>query len=98
MAKYSKKAQQKVAKAMREMKEGKLRSSSGDKVTNPKQAIAIGLSEAREAGAKVPPPKTGKSKAGESAAAGKRTARKTAAKKAAPKKTATKKAARRRSS
>lgn len=57
MAKYSKKAQSKVKKAMDEMKEGTLRSGrSGKKVTNPKQAIAIGLSEAREDGAKVPKP------------------------------------------
>lgn len=54
MAKYSKKSGEKVEKALHEMKEGKLKSSSGDKVTNRKQAIAIGLSEAREAGAKVP--------------------------------------------
>jgi len=55
MAKYSKKAGEKVEKAMKEMKQGKLRSGrSGKKVTNPKQAIAIGLSEARESGAKVP--------------------------------------------
>lgn len=55
MAKYSKKAGEKVEMAMHEMKEGKLRSGrSGKKVTNPKQAIAIGLSEAREEGAKVP--------------------------------------------
>lgn len=55
MAKYSKKAQEKVETAMHEMKRGKLRSGrSGKKVTNPRQAIAIGLSEAREAGAKVP--------------------------------------------
>ena len=39
---------------MHEMHEGKLKSGSGEKVTNPKQAIAIGLSEAREEGAKVP--------------------------------------------
>lgn len=56
MAKYGKKAQEKVEKAMHEMKEGELRSSSGDKVTDPKQAIAIGLSEARREGGKVPPP------------------------------------------
>jgi hypothetical protein len=43
---------------MREMKEGKLRSGSGKKVTNPKQAIAIGLSEARKSGAKVPKKKS----------------------------------------
>jgi hypothetical protein len=54
MAKYSKKASEKVEKAMHEMKEGTLKSGSGKKVTSKKQAIAIGLSEAREAGAKVP--------------------------------------------
>ena len=59
MAKYSKKAGEKVERAMKEMKQGKLRSGrSGKKVTNPKQAIAIGLSEAREEGAKVPYKKT----------------------------------------
>jgi hypothetical protein len=55
MAKYSAKAGKKVEKSMEEMKEGKLKSGrSGKKVTNPKQAIAIGLSEARKEGAKVP--------------------------------------------
>ncbi len=54
MAKYSKKAQDKVEKVMRERKEGTLRSGSGKKVTSRKQAIAIGLSEARKAGAKFP--------------------------------------------
>ncbi|WP_156307415.1 DUF6496 domain-containing protein [Sphingobacterium endophyticum] len=54
MAKYSKKASEKVERAMHEMKEGKLKSGSGKKVTTRKQAVAIGLSEAREAGAKVP--------------------------------------------
>jgi len=54
MAKYGPKASEKVEEAMHEMKEGKLKSSSGKKVTSRKQAIAIGLSEAREAGAKVP--------------------------------------------
>jgi len=59
MAKYSKRAGEKVERAMKEMKQGKLRSGrSGKKVTNPKQAIAIGLSEAREEGAKVPYKKT----------------------------------------
>jgi hypothetical protein len=53
--KYSKKASQKVRKVMRERKRGTLRSGrSGKKVTSRKQAIAIGLSEARRAGAKVP--------------------------------------------
>jgi len=52
---YGKKAQQKVEKVMRERKRGTLRSgSSGKKVTSRKQAIAIGLSEARRAGGKVP--------------------------------------------
>ncbi len=55
MAKYGKKSQEKVKKAMHEMHEGKLKSGkSGKKVTNPKQAVAIGLSQARKAGAKVP--------------------------------------------
>ena len=63
MAKYSKKAGEKVEKAMKEMKQGKLRSGrSGKKVTKPKQAIAIGLSEAREEGAKVPYKKRSKKK------------------------------------
>jgi hypothetical protein len=55
MAKYSKKAQSKVKRAMEEMKSGKLKSGrSGKKVTSRKQAVAIGLSEARKEGAKVP--------------------------------------------
>ena len=55
MAKYSKAAQKKVASAMKRMEKGRLTSGrSGKKVTNPKQAIAIGLSEAREKGAKLP--------------------------------------------
>ncbi len=54
MAKYSKKAGDKVEKAMHEKKRGKLKSGSGKKVTSRKQAIAIGLSEARKEGAKAP--------------------------------------------
>jgi len=54
MAKYSEKAGEKVEETMHEMKEGKLKSGSGKKVTSRKQAIAIGLSEARKEGAKVP--------------------------------------------
>lgn len=54
MAKYSDKAGEKVEKTMHEMKEGKLKSGSGKKVTSKKQAVAIGLSEARKEGAKVP--------------------------------------------
>lgn len=84
--KYSPKAGKKVEKVMHEFKEGDLKSGrSNKKVTSRKQAIAIGLSEAREAGAKVPKKTTGKK-----AAAKKKTATK---KKTASKKTATKKAA-----
>ena len=55
MAKYGKKAQEKVKRAMDDMKEGKLTSGRSDKkVTSRKQAIAIGLSEARKEGGKVP--------------------------------------------
>ena len=61
--KYSPKAQEEVKQAVHEMKEGKLKSGrSKKKVTNPKQAIAIGLSEARKKGAKVPKKKGTKSK------------------------------------
>jgi len=58
MAKYSKKASDKVEKTMNEMKEGTLKSGSGKKVTSKKQAVAIGLSEARKEGAKVPKKKS----------------------------------------
>jgi hypothetical protein len=60
MAKYSKKAGEKVEKVVHEMKEGKLKSGSGKKVTSRKQAIAIGLSEAKKEGAKVPEKSTSK--------------------------------------
>src|SRR3954451_18306409 len=92
MAKYGKKSQEKVKEAMDEMKEGKLKSGrSGKKVTNPKQAIAIGLSEARKEGDKVPPPKNkGAKKAAPKKSASKKSAAKKSAKKAAPKKGAKK--------
>jgi hypothetical protein len=54
--KYSPKSSAYVEEEMREMKEGKLRLRNGEPVTNPKQAIAIGLAEARRAGAQQPPP------------------------------------------
>lgn len=54
MARYGKKAAKKVKNAMHALKKGTLRSGSGQKVTRKKQAIAIGLSEARRAGGKVP--------------------------------------------
>lgn len=63
MARYGRKAAQKVRRAMRERKRGTLRSGrSGKKVTSRKQAIAIGLSEARRAGGKVPRRKKPKKK------------------------------------
>ncbi|MGG5903441.1 DUF6496 domain-containing protein [Sphingobacterium daejeonense] len=58
MAKYSEKASDKVEKSMHEMKEGKLKTGTGKKVTSKKQAVAIGLSEARQEGAKVPKKKS----------------------------------------
>ncbi len=54
MAKYSKKAQEKIGEVMHEFKEGKLKSSAGKKVKDREQAIAIAISEAKEKGLKVP--------------------------------------------
>lgn len=89
MAKYSKKAGKTVESAMRRKKKGTLTSGrSGKKVTSRKQAIAIGLSEAREKGAKVPAPKKKKS--------AKKSAKKSVAKKRATKKKGTRKSATRR--
>jgi len=63
MARYGKKASEKVEKAMHERKKGTLKSGrSKKKVTSKKQAIAIGLSEARKAGGKVPPKKSASKK------------------------------------
>jgi hypothetical protein len=63
MAKYGEKASEKVHKALHEEKSGKLKSGgSGKTVKSRKQAIAIGLSEARRAGAKVPSKKSSSSK------------------------------------
>lgn len=85
--KYSKGASKKVERAMKERNEGKLKSGrSGKKVTSRKQAIAIGLSEARAEGRKVPKKKTAKKTAKKSV---KKTAKKTA-RKAAKKKSAKK--------
>ncbi len=97
MAKYSKTAQKSVATAMRKMKKGKLTSGQSDKkVTNPKQAVAIGLSQAKEKGAKVPAApkkKTAVKKVASKKTATKKTATKKVAKKAAPKKVVAKKTA-----
>ena len=89
MATYGKKSGEKVEAAMHERKEGTLKSGrSGKKVTSRKQAIAIGLSEARKEGGKVPAKKAPAKKA----AAKKAPAKKTAAKKAPARKAAAKKA------
>ena len=82
MAKYGAKASEKVEKTMHERKRGTLKSGSGKKVTSKKQAIAIGLSEARRAGGKVPKQKLASKKA---------SSRKAPSKKAAGKKTSSKK-------
>lgn len=86
MARYGDKAQEKVGQALHEEKEGTLKSgTSGKKVTSRKQAIAIGLSEARKEGGKVPPARK--------AARKKAPARKAAAQRPAAKKSAARQAA-----
>jgi hypothetical protein len=93
MAKYSKKAGEKVERAMHEKKRGQLKSGrSGKKVTSRKQAIAIGLSEARKEGAKVPK-KVGAKKGAKKGGAKKGSTKKSAAKKTGAKKGGAKKSA-----
>jgi topoisomerase IA-like protein len=93
MAKYSKGAGDKVKEALHERKEGTLKSGSGKKVTSRKQAIAIGLSEAREKGEKVPSKKGSTKKAAAKKATSKKaTAKKSAAKKGGSKQSGAKKA------
>ena len=76
MAKYGEKATDKVEKAMHERKHGTLKSgASGKKVKSRKQAIAIGLSEAREAGAKVPSKKSAAKKSASKKSADKKTSK-----------------------
>ncbi|MGE0859284.1 MAG: DUF6496 domain-containing protein [Gammaproteobacteria bacterium] len=90
MAKYGKKAQAKVREVMEEFAAGELRSGrSGKKVTNRRQAVAIGLAEAREAGAKVPPPpapRAGRKKSATKTSGKKKAAKSRASKKKAPSK------------
>ena len=83
MAKYGKKAGQKVKKAMHERKRGQLKSGSGKKVKSKKQAIAIGLSEARREGGKVPKKK--------SSGSGKSSSRKSSGRKSSSRKSSKKK-------
>ena len=88
MANYGRKSHDKVEKAMHEKKEGTLKSgSSGKKVTSRKQAIAIGLSEARREGGKVPAKKSSAKKS----SAKKSSAKKSSAKKSSAKKSSAKK-------
>jgi hypothetical protein len=82
MAKYGKKAGEKVEKAMHERKEGTLKSGrSGKKVTSKKQAIAIGLSEARKEGGKVPAKKGSKKGSKKRGSTKKRSSKKRSSKK-----------------
>ncbi len=91
--KYGAGASQQVETELHEMKRGQLKSGrSGKKVTNPKQAIAIALSEARRAGKKVPPPPT-KSTAAKKTNTKKASAKKAPGRKSAARKSGTKKAA-----
>lgn len=88
-SKYGKKASEKVEKAMHERKRGTLKSGgSGKKVTSRKQAIAIGLSEARREGGKVPSKKTTskKSSSKKSSPSKKSSSRKSSSKKSSSKK------------
>ena len=90
MAKYGKKAQKKVKRAMHERKRGTLKSGrSGKKVKSRKQAIAIGLSEARREGGKVPAKKSSRKKSAKKGGA--RKARKSSSKKSSSRKSAKKK-------
>jgi len=92
-AKYGKKAQDKVEKAMHERKKGTLKSgSSGKKVTSRKQAIAIGLSEARRAGGKVPSKKSSSKKSSSKKSSSKKSSsKKSSSKKSSSKKSSKKK-------
>jgi hypothetical protein len=92
-AKYGKKAQDKVEKAMHERKKGTLKSgSSGKKVKSRKQAIAIGLSEARREGGKVPSKKSSSKKSSSKKSSSKKSSsRKSSSKKSSSKKSSKKK-------
>lgn len=86
MARYGKKASDKVEKAMHERKHGTLKSGSGKKVTSKKQAIAIGLSEARKEGGKVPRKSSKKGGKKSSKKGGKKSGKKRSSKKRTSKK------------
>ena len=86
MAKYGRKAGSKVKRAMHKRKRGTLKSGSGRKVTSRKQAVAIGLSEARRAGGKVPPRKTARKKSASKKSSSRKSTKKSSAKKSSARK------------
>jgi hypothetical protein len=94
--KSTKKGQKKVGQAMRKMKRGQLKSGGRKKVTSRKQAIAIGLSEARREGASIPRKGAKKKRAGKKTAARRGGAKKAASKKGGARKSASKRAAKKR--
>jgi uncharacterized protein DUF6496 len=94
--KYGKAAGKRVESAMKRKKKGTLKSGrSGKKVTSRKQAIAIGLSEAREKGAKVPRKKTGKKSSSKKSSGRKSSSRKSSGRKSSGRKTSGRKSSRR---
>jgi len=91
-SKYGKKSQDKVEKAMHERKRGTLKSgSSGKKVKSRKQAIAIGLSEARREGGKVPSKKSSKKSSSKKSSSKKSSSKKSSSRKSSSKKSSSKK-------
>jgi hypothetical protein len=95
--KSSTKGKAKVGKVMHEYKRGQLKSGSGQKVKNPRQAIAIGLNEARRSGADIPPKGKGAAKKKSAGTSKKAGAKKSPAKKSSAKKSSAKKTSRKRS-
>lgn len=93
---YGKSASKNVERTMRRRKKGTLRSGSGKKVTSRKQAIAIGLSEARKKGAKVPRKSTGRKSGGRKSGGRKSTGRKSAGRKSGGRKSGGRKSSSRR--
>jgi hypothetical protein len=89
--KYGKAAGKRVESAMRRRKKGTLKSGSGRKVKSREQAIAIGLSEAREKGAKVPRKKTGRKSTGKRSSGRKSTGKKSSGRKSSGRKSSRKK-------
>lgn len=90
-AKYGKKASEKVEENMHELKRGTLKSGSGQKVKSRKQAIAIGLSEARKAGGKVPAKKSSSKKSASKKAPSKKSSSKKSSSKKTTRKSSSKK-------